>query len=99
MKICVKYFDNFSPCNSCDSNSLQKRFLFQSGDTSELAPRLPCKGKRGETPWCLPDKALPSDTPQLAAGRLQLPCKKSKKIKWLYEQTILVLSKINLWRQ
>ena len=42
----------------------------QSGDSSELAARLPCKGKRGEKPWCLPDNALPSDTPQLAAGRL-----------------------------
>jgi hypothetical protein len=42
----------------------------QSEDSSALAPRLPCKGKRGEKPWCLPDNALPSDTPQLAAGRL-----------------------------
>ena len=49
---------------------LPEALIFQSGDSSELAPRLPCKGKRGEKPWCLPDNALPSDTPQLAAGRL-----------------------------
>src|SRR5437870_1976133 len=68
-------------CKGRFSDSLQ----LQSGDSSELAARLPCKGKRGEKPWCLPDNALPSDTPQLAAGRLhsgdsselaaRLPCK------------------------
>src|SRR5438132_13217690 len=53
-------------CPGCHSSDIQ------SGDSSELAARLPCKGKRGEKPWCLPDNALPSDTPQLAAGRLHL---------------------------
>src|SRR5438132_13349504 len=74
-------------CPGCHSSDIE------SGDSSELAARLPCKGKRGEKPWCLPDNALPSDTPQLAAGRLHLYLSESsihyakKKIADFYQET------------
>src|SRR6266699_3489909 len=48
--------------------------LVQSGDSSELAPRLPYKGKSVRNRGVSQTNALPYDTPELAPGRLHWRC-------------------------